>query len=150
MLNFSHSIRPCIRPSNKEILTALTADRNWTTSAERDKTHSPRILLSFDCGYQSRAHKVRGQQVSQFPHAERSHYEAAERCRLNESPCRDLEGRCLTRHAVMDFICLNHTHRPQWKIQRLEILLKTTTCACAFGFHANLTYCLTYMRKWAG
>lgn len=112
-------------------------------SAGRDKTHSPRILLSFDCGYQSRANKVRGQQVSQFPHAERSHYEAAERCRLNESPCRDLEGQCLTRHAVMDFICLNHTLQPQWKILRSKFLLKMTTCACVFGFHADLTYCLS-------
>jgi len=38
-VNFSHSIRRYIRPGNKEIPTALMADRNWTPSAERDKTH---------------------------------------------------------------------------------------------------------------
>lgn len=82
--------------------------------------------------------------MSQFPHAERSYYEAAERCRLNESLCRDLEGRYLTRHAVMDFIRLNHMLRPSVENFEVEILIENNndTCACVFGFHADLTYCL--------
>lgn len=113
-MHFSHSCQTCIISSNKEIPT--TADTNQTLSGGRDKstkTHLPRSLSSFYCSYQSTKPKLRGQQVSQFPHAERSHYEAAERCRPNESPRKDLKDRCLTRHAVMDFICLNHTPCPQ-------------------------------------